>query len=137
MVTIKARFPTHLPSPRRLIGLSDLLALVDQSGLRWLLFEFEAIADPASEINVVDLEQQVLDAPSGVAITDDDLTRFVSGIRQFINLELHGVPEDSEADSSEQAAVLLTAHDSSEWGLDIDASRLDPAGNPSLWKLRY
>lgn len=124
------RFPMHRAG--HVIGLSDVIDLLEAPPLRWVVAEIEAISEPRSSVDVLELERRVRESSGGVELADDALRDLASSLAQVLDCEVHGfLVTSSGAGAREGAApavVVLQAVDSTEWVITLDETvvRLRP-----------
>jgi hypothetical protein len=118
----------HVPMHRagRVIGLGDVVDLIEAPALRWVITEIEAIAEPRSSLNLLELEHRVRESEGGLGFTHASLLELAMNLAQVIECEIHGYRADPS--HSFDVVVVLRALDSTEWVISLNETvvRLGP-----------
>ena len=119
----------HVPMHQAglVVGLADVIDLIEAPALRWAIIEIEAIAEARSSVDVLELERRVRESEGGVGFTHGSLLDLATNLTQVIECEIHGfLANPSEA---VEAVVVVRALDSTEWVLSLNETviRLRPA----------
>lgn len=101
------------------VRLVDLLAKASSGTvLRWSIMEMWAVAADA-ETDVVGLEQQAAESPTGLAMSQSQLEELAGRLRQVIDGIIVGFdgdpPHRRDVDLREKATVVVEAIDSTYW----------------------
>jgi hypothetical protein len=103
------------------VDLIDILNVIEPEGaaLIWTLFDLEATGDLGDGNNILDLEQEVRESPTGLCLNWNDLVSLARRLFQVINAILAGSGAPiAAADLSDVYAhteIVLEAIDSSLW----------------------
>ena len=123
-IEIKAdELTRHLPAscPNELAYLLGLLAPRGQR-LTWAILDLEAIGHLSDGTNMLDLERQVAESPTGLVLDWDALVALADDFSQVINATIVGCrhagsipPLAPEIDLAASAEIVVEAIDSSLW----------------------
>jgi hypothetical protein len=103
----------------RLVSLEAVLDVVDSAGLEWHLTDLEAIAKKDSDLDVVQLENDVHGRPGGLLLTDAALRLLAAEVDQIIDCQILGVPQGESIDADVADVLDIVAFDSTEWILRV------------------
>lgn len=106
----------------QLVTLSDILRLFDYERYRWRLLEIWAVARPESGVNLLELEREAQEAPTGIAMSATELVRLADRLEQVIDCELRGFSLELPDDADAVASIRVTATDSTLWTLELGSS---------------
>jgi len=96
----------------------------EASGLHWHILDIGAVlADDASGLNVLEMEERVLASPTGLPLSFVELTKFARSTRQvidgvFVAIDSTTRPPartDDDAAIVEQSVAVVAAFDSTFW----------------------
>ncbi len=113
----------HLPAgcPNELAYLLGLLAPWGQR-LTWAILDLEAIGELSEGTNILDLERQVAELPTGIVLDWDALVALAADFSQVINAEIVGCsdagsipPLAPRIDLAASGEIVVEAIDSSLW----------------------
>ena len=131
--SIKLRLAMHPSTGGEIVGLTQVLELVEVEGIEWRLTVFEGIATADSQLDVLDLEQRVRAAKGGIALTSRIFRELAASLDQVIECELRGRLVDDPAGADRGPAVVLSAFDSTEWVVEVDRAQVRIREESPLW----
>lgn len=103
------------------VDLIDILNVIEAEGatLTWTLFDLEATGDLGDGNNILDLEQEVRESPTGLCLNWNDLVSLARRLSQVINALLSSssapIAAAAVSDLYAHSEIVLEAIDSSLW----------------------
>jgi hypothetical protein len=102
-----------------MLTLEQLLDAFNTDELLWGLTWIEAITNPTSTLNIVELEERVK-TPPGLHLTQGAMRALAADLAQVIECEVTGFRTGSPAEQARRPVVRLLAEDSSHWTVSWD-----------------
>lgn len=113
-----AVFQIPMHDDGRLVSLEAILAELDGTGVEWWIVDLQAVGEPGSGLDVLELEKEVRRKPEGLALSDLELRALATQFHQVIECEIVGVETGKQGTGD--ADLSIVAFDSTEWTVKVN-----------------
>ena len=91
---------------RSKLRLTDVLEVVPQNAMHWVVYEFSGAGEPPAGMKMEDFEERVRSQPTGHAMRWRDLQRFAAGLSDTDSVSFAAGPVPFQGSEHQRSALL-------------------------------